>query len=209
MGTFASRLEAFVRGLSSETAAMGLFVAAFFDSSLLSLPEVNDLLLIYFGATFPENAYFYALATVLGSATGASFLYCLARWKGHSFLRRKFSHASIDKTFGLFRRFGALAVAIPAIMPPPFPFKIFVLSSGVLGLPYRRFLAAILVGRGIRYFGEAYLAIRYGERAIAYLRGNAALVFGLALVAVVVLAAGVWLSKKFSTAPAGEYRGES
>ena len=173
MDSIAEHLEETVRGLGSVAAGFGLFAVAFFDSSLLSLPEINDLLLIYFGTQFSDKAYYYALMTVLGSASGASLLYWLARWKGYGFLKRKFPDGKIDTVFRLFRRYGALAVAVPAILPPPFPFKIFVLSSGVLGLPYARFLIAILLGRSFRYFGEAFLAVRYGEVAMTYLRQNA------------------------------------
>jgi membrane protein DedA with SNARE-associated domain len=96
-------------------------------------------------------------------------------------LRRKFPKGKIDAVFGLVRRYGALAVVVPALLPPPFPFKIFVLSSGVLGLPYSRFLAAILAGRAIRYFGEAFLAVRYGALATGYLEANATKVLYAAL----------------------------
>ena len=181
-------------GLDSSTAGAGLFIAALFDSSLLSLPEVNDLLLIYFSATFPDNAYFYASMTVLGSLSGASGLYWLAWWKGHGYLQKRFPGGKIDRAFRLFERYGALAVAVPAILPPPFPFKIFVLSSGVLGLSYTRFFAAIVIGRSFRYFGTAYLAVRFGDVAIVYLRENAQFVFVAALVFVLVSVA--WLVRR-------------
>ena len=173
MDSIAEYLEQTVRGLGRVAAGFGLFVVAFFDSSLLSLPEINDVLLIYCGTQFPDKAYYYAFMTVFGSALGASLLYWLARWKGYSFLKNRFSDGKIDSVFKLFRRYGALAIAVPAILPPPFPFKIFVLSSGVLGLPYSKFLVAILLGRSFRYFGEAFLAVRYGEVAITYFRDNA------------------------------------
>jgi len=186
MESIAERLEQLVRGLGSTTAGLGLFGIAFFDSSLLSFPEINDLLLVYFGTRFSDNAYYYAAMTVFGSAAGASLLYWLARWKGHGFLKKRFTDGKIDSVFRLFRRYGVLAVAVPAVLPPPFPFKIFVLSSGVLGLPYSRFLVAIIVGRSFRYFGEAFLAVRYGEQAIAYLRESATNVIVAALVAAVI-----------------------
>jgi len=186
MESLAETLDAFVRGLSSGTAGLGLFGIAFFDSSLLSLPEINDALLLYFGARFPEKAFYYALMTMLGSVTGASLLYGLARWKGFSFLERRFSRGRLRKVFGLVRRYGAFAVLLPSILPPPFPFKIFVVSSGALGLSLPRFLAAIVVGRTVRYFGEAWLAVRYGDEALGYLHANAANV----LIGVLVLSFG-------------------
>jgi membrane protein YqaA with SNARE-associated domain len=190
MDNIADYLEESVRGLGSVAAGFGLFMVAFFDSSLLSLPEINDLLLIYFGTQVPSKAYYYALMTVLGSASGASLLYWVARWQGYGFLKKRFSDGKIDSVFRLFDRYGALAIAVPAILPPPFPFKIFVLSSGVFGVPYSRFLAAILLGRSFRYFGEAFLAVRFGEVAITFLRENATrvllgtlLVLGIGLIA--------------------------
>jgi membrane protein YqaA with SNARE-associated domain len=184
METFAATLDQAVRGLSRSTAGFGLFVVAFFDSSLLSLPEINDLLLIYFSARFPENAYFYAFMTAAGSVLGASSLYALARWKGYQLLQKKYARGRLSSVFGLVRRYGMLAVIVPAILPPPLPFKIFVLSAGALGLSLPRFLAAIAVGRLVRYFGAAILAVQYGASAGSFLRANwaAALLAGLAVV---------------------------
>jgi membrane protein YqaA with SNARE-associated domain len=186
MESVAETLDSFVRGLSSGAAGLGLFGIAFFDSSLLSLPEINDALLLYFGARFPRRAFYYALMTTLGSVSGASLLYGLARWKGFAFLEKRFPRGRLQSVFGLVRRYGAFAVLLPSILPPPFPFKIFVLSSGALGLAVPRFLAAIAVGRSVRYFGEAWLAVRYGEEALSYLHANA----GNVLIVVLVLAAG-------------------
>jgi len=185
MESLAETLDRFVRGLSSGTAGFGLFGIAFFDSSLLSLPEINDALLLYFGARFPERAFYYALMTMLGSVTGASLLYGLARWQGFSFLEKRFPKGRIQSVFGIVRRYGAFAVLLPSILPPPFPFKIFVLSSGALGLPIPRFIVAMVVGRTVRYFGEAWLAVRYGDQALGYLHANAANVLVGALVVAV------------------------
>jgi membrane protein DedA with SNARE-associated domain len=92
---------------------------------------------------------------MLGSATGCSPLYGISRWKGYSFLKNRFAEVRVDTAFRLFKRYGALAVIVPAVLPPPAPFKIFVFSAGVLGLCYSRFITAVLIGRSARYFGEA------------------------------------------------------
>lgn len=209
MESFVETLDYAIRGLSSTTAGLGLFTVAFFDSSLLSLPEVNDILLVYFGARFPENAYYYALMMVLGSASGGSLLYALARWKGYSFLEKKFPRGRIRSVFSLVSRFGVLAVIVPAVLPPPFPFKIFVLSAGVLGLRHARFLGAILIGRSFRYFGEAWLAIRYGEHALGFLQTHSKHAFAAAVV-VVTGAVGVelffaWRRRRRRTGVAGAH----
>lgn len=172
MESLSESIQELVLGLDALTAGVGLYVIAFFDSSLLSLPEINDVLLVYFGAHFPDKAYYYALMTVLGSASGCSLLYWLARWKGYAFLQRRYPEGKLQGVFKLVERYGVLTILVPAVLPPPFPFKIFVLSSGLLGLSYTRFLMAVVLGRVIRYFGEAYLAVRFGEQAIAFLEAN-------------------------------------
>jgi membrane protein YqaA with SNARE-associated domain len=179
-------LEEFVQGLGALSGGLGLFVIALFDSSLLSLPEVNDVLLVYFGTKFGSKAFYYAAMTTLGSAAGCSLLYALARWKGYSLLKQKFSDGRVETVIRLFRRYGALAVIVPAVLPPPVPFKIFVLSAGVFGLRYSRFIAAVLVGRSIRYFGEVWLARRYGEYALTFLHQNARNVIVIVLCSVAI-----------------------
>ena len=78
----------------------------------------------------------------------------------------------IDRAMELSRKYGALALIVPALLPPPAPFKIFVLLAGIARVPLWTFVVSISVGRGIRYFGEGLLALWYGERAIAWLQTN-------------------------------------
>ena len=190
MAGIAASLEEFVQGLGSVTVGLGLFAIAFLDSSLLSLPEINDVLLIYFGTKFESEAYYYATMMTLGSAAGCSLLYGLARWKGYSFLKKRFSEGRVDTVFRLFKRYGALAVIVPAVLPPPAPFKIFVLSAGVFGLRYSSFITAVSIGRSVRYFGEAWLARRYGNYALTFLHENAknlvVIVLSLAAIGIVM-----------------------
>ena len=162
------RLVTLVVGLGSVGGGVGLFVIAFCDSSFVSLPEVNDLLLVYFCMRFREQAYFYAVMAALGSAAGATVLYWLGRSHGYRFLRRRYSESRLSSALEIFHRYGALALIGPALLPPPFPFKIFMLAAGLFGFPFARFLGAVLLGRTVRYVLEAWLALRYGERAVAY-----------------------------------------
>ena len=83
----------------------------------------------------------------------------------------------------IFRRYGLLAILIPSILPPPTPFKIFVLAAGVAKVRPLHFILAIAIGRGFRYFGEGLLAVYYGDHAADFLNENAhivALVVGIA-----------------------------
>jgi len=179
--SLAANLTSVLQGLGPTGAAFALFVIGFFDSSLLSLPEVNDLLIVYFCTHFKERAYQFAIAATLGSALGCSFLYSIARWKGYAFVTSRFSGARVRRTLRWFQRFGGFALVIPAIMPPPFPFKIFVLTAGITGLPLRSFVFAILIGRGIRYGVEAYFSVLYGERALRFIEANYTYILTLVL----------------------------
>jgi uncharacterized membrane protein YdjX (TVP38/TMEM64 family) len=103
---------------------------------------------------------------------GCTTLYLAARKGGEAMLQRRFNASTIERPLRAVRRHGVLAVIVPAILPPPFPFKIFVLLAGVSSLPIGRFLAAITFGRGFRYVAEALLAYVYGEQAIQYIQEN-------------------------------------
>jgi uncharacterized membrane protein YdjX (TVP38/TMEM64 family) len=96
-------------------------------------------------------------------------LYSLGRKGGDALVRKRFHSATVDKAMAAFRRYGIMAVLIPSILPPPAPFKIFVLLAGVAGIGAWRFATAIVIGRGARYLTEGLLAVWYGERALAFI----------------------------------------
>ena len=182
----------------------GLFFIAFLDSSFLSLPEINDLLVILLVIQNKERMAYYALMATLGSIAGCLVLYYLGRKGGEALLRRKFGGPRLDRAMGLYQRYGVLAVAIPAILPPPSPFKIFVVMAGVAQLPVLQFVAAIALARGFRYFGEGWLAVRYGDQALMMLEEHGRVIsFGLAAAVVVgLIAYFVWSGRR--SAPAAE-----
>jgi membrane protein YqaA with SNARE-associated domain len=193
------RVVDWVKGFALTLGGPGLFIIAFLDSSLLSFPEVVDLLLMGLVIQHKERVLYYALLSTLGSIAGCFVLYLIARKGGEAFLRRRFAGHHIDRALGLFQKYGLLAVAVPSILPPPVPFKIFVFAAGVARVPPLEFLVAVAIGRGIRYFGEGFLALWYGEAAIAFLKENARTV-AYAL-ATLVLAAGVtwvWFRRRKS-----------
>jgi membrane protein YqaA with SNARE-associated domain len=183
MGSIVDRIRAFAMALGGP----GLFIVAFLDSSFLSLPEINDLLLIFMVTDHPSRMVFYATCATLGSIAGCLVLYFIGR-KGDEWVTRRFSAARVEKALAAFQRYGVMAVLIPSLLPPPAPFKIFVLLAGVAGISVWRFAAAIAIGRGVRYFGEGLVAVWYGERAIAYIEANGR---RLSLILVGVLALGL------------------
>ena len=178
-----------IREWAAEFGGLGLFVVAALDSSFLSFPQVNDLLIIYLSTKSPAMMPYYAGMTTLGSLLGCFVLYGFARRGGEVFLRKRFSGERVERGLALYQRHGLLAVVVPSLLPPPTPFKLFVLLAGAAQVSPWKFGAAIAIGRGIRYFGQGYLAVLYGEAAVELVREHGTVV-GIAL-AITALAAGI------------------
>jgi membrane protein YqaA with SNARE-associated domain len=168
MAGITARLEAFALGVGGP----GLFIIAFLDSSFLSFPEINDFLIVLMVIRYPDRMIYYASMATLGSIAGCLALYFVGRKGGQALLRKRFSGGNIEWGMTLMRKYGAMALLVPALLPPPAPFKIFVLLGGVANIPVRTFVLAIAVGRGVRYFGEGILALLWGEQAIDFIREN-------------------------------------
>ncbi len=193
MGRLVEWAQAFALGLGGP----GLFFIAFLDSSFLSLPEINDLLLVWMVTRHKSRMVYYATCSTLGSIAGCLVLYYVGR-KGDQWVTRRFSQARIERTMAAFQRYGVMAVLIPSLLPPPAPFKIFVLLAGIAGVRMPRFVAAIASGRGLRYFTEGLLAIWYGDRAMEFIRDNGPTV-ALAVVGLLVAGlAGYLVSRRMS-----------
>src|ERR1700694_948265 len=155
-----SRFVDWIRSVALALGAPGLFLVAFLDSSFLSLPEINDLLLIWMVTRHKGRIVFYAAGSMLGSIAGCFVLYYLGRKGGDALVRKRFGHERVERALAAIRRHGVMAVLIPSFLPPPAPFKIFVLLAGVAGVGVGRFSVAIAIGRGARYFAEGLLALR-------------------------------------------------
>ena len=167
-----SRLLAWVQGLAVALGGPGLCLIAFLDSSFLSFPEVTDVLIVVLVAKHPERFLWYTALPTIGSIAGCYALYLVARRGGEAFMRKRFRERHVDRAFALFRDYGVLTVAVSAILPPPVPFKVFVLAAGAAGVRPLDFLIAATLGRGVRYFGEGALALWYGEWALQFLNAN-------------------------------------
>lgn len=158
------KIAAFAGGLG----APGLFLISFLDSSVLTFPVINDLLLIELSIQHPARMPLYAAMAALGSLLGCVLLFFLARKGGVALYRRKAGARGEAIRYWVERNgFGGVLVA--ALLPPPTPFKFFVLAAGVFEVPLASFASAIALARAFRYFGIGYLAVRYGADAIPYL----------------------------------------
>jgi membrane protein YqaA with SNARE-associated domain len=160
---------AWIQAIALTLGGPGLLLIAFLDSSFLSLPQINDLLLVWMVTKNPHLMPYYATMSVVGSIAGCVVMYFVGLKGGQALLRRRFSEATLSRNLGLFQRYGVLAVLVPSLLPPPAPFKVFVILAGVARIPLFKFCLAIGIGRGIRYFGEGLLAVWYGDQAMAYI----------------------------------------
>jgi membrane protein YqaA with SNARE-associated domain len=145
--------------------APGVFVAAFLDSSFLSLPEITDLVVVTAAASNAQRGWLYAAASTLGSVAGCVALWWVG-WRGEeALLEQRFGVHRVARARAAFHRWDLFALAIPALLPPPMPFKLFVIAAGVFEFPLGRFILTLLVARGLRYAVWALVGIRYGAEA--------------------------------------------
>jgi len=187
------RFLAWIQGVAVAMGGPGLLIIGFLDSSFLSFPEVNDLLIVGMVMRHPHRLVYYVLMATIGSTLGCLTLYFIARKGGETFLRKRFKEHHVDRGLKLFQKYGLLVLIVPALLPPPAPFKIFVLMAGVAAIPVWQFVTAIAVARLVRYGGEGLLAVWYGERAFAYLHENAKPI-GLSLAGVALVVGVAWIA---------------
>jgi len=159
-----------IRDWATDLGGVGLFLMAALDSSFLSFPQVNDIIIVYLSTKTPALMPYYAGMSTAGSLLGATALYALGRRGDGTFLRRRFKADLIDRLRRLYARFGLLTLLVMALLPPPTPFKLLVLLAGASGLSPWRFVLAVGLGRAVRYFGTGYLAVLYGEQALDLLQ---------------------------------------
>ena len=151
--------------------AFGLFAIALLDSALIPLPGGPDAVMLLLSAQNPARMPLYALGATAGSVMGCVILYYISRRAGRRALD-KFPPQKQARVKELVDRYDVLSVLVASVLPPPFPFKLFVITAGVFRLSLMRFAAAVAVGRAFRFFLEGFLAVRYGEQAREVLAQN-------------------------------------
>jgi membrane protein YqaA with SNARE-associated domain len=167
---------------------------------VLPLPGITDILLVVMVTRTPGAMVWYVLMTVAGSVAGCLVLHYLGRKGGEAFVKKRFTGDTIEGAMRALQRNGVMAVLIPCLLPPPAPFKIFILLAGVVGISAVRLATAIAIGRGIRYLALGFLAVKYGDQATAYMREHGTVV-SIAVAALLAVGFGaflLWNSRKSS-----------
>ena len=189
-----------VYGLALSLGGPGLFVVAFLDSSFISLPQINDLLVVLMVVRNKSLMPYYAAMATAGSVVGCYVLYLIAERGGEAFLAKRLKAGHTERALALYRRRGVLALMVPAILPPPAPFKLFVLMAGVAEIRPLTFVASIAVARGLRYLVLGALAVRYGDAALELMRTRGGEVAIWVAVLIVAAAFGWWLFRRLTSA---------
>jgi membrane protein YqaA with SNARE-associated domain len=187
LGLFlASKLWNWIRHLGGP----GLLLLGLADNSIIPMPGSMDVLTIWFAVHHHRQWFYYAAMATLGSVIGGYVTYRLARKGGKETLERRLGRRSTDAFYKRFEHWGFWAVAVPALLPPPFPIVPFLLVAGAMQYSRRKFLAALAVGRGLRYGILAYLGVLYGRQFLRffnkYTKPTMYVLIGLALVAGIV-----------------------
>ena len=144
----------------------GVILLGLADNSLIPLPGSTDIVTILLAAHRPDLWVYYAIMATAGAVLGGYLTYRMARKGGKETLEKRFSKKRTAKVYAIFERWGFASVAIPAILPPPFPITPMLLAAGGMQYPTRKFLAALAVGRGIRFAILAYLGAHYGRHIV-------------------------------------------
>ncbi len=198
---FFQRLAQTTQSVLLPLGGWGLFAAGALDSSFLSFAGGVDLWLVSQSTMLPARMPLYALAATSGSLVGCSTLYFTIRKGKETLLERKRSAARFGRVRHYVEKYGAWSLLVVSLLPPPAPFKLFVATSGLLKLPYAKFIAALAVGRSVRYFAEGFLAVRYGQQVWAWMLRSGPVLIGIVL----TMAAVLFLMRKLrSKAPVAE-----
>lgn len=182
----------------------GLLAIAFLDSVMIPMPGGVDAVLLVLSATRPSWVLVYVAAATIGSTAGCVVLYYISRRAGHRALRR-FSESKQKRVKDLIDKYDVLSVLVASLLPPPFPFKLFVVSAGVFRLNPVRLALAVAGGRVFRYLLLGYLAARYGEHAKEILsRYYPVIGLGLALLIVIFFVAKNLIKRNAAPAPVSD-----
>jgi len=188
----ARQLGHFIVHVPIYVAGPAMILIGALDSSLLSLPEVNDYLVVARCYAHPRAVLFFPMFAAVGSVLGCLLLYSILSRGGRAVLHRKFRPEHIERVERAYARFGILALAVPALLPPPLPFKIFVATAGALQFPRRKFILTILAARSLRYYAEGTLAVFYGERVLRFSKDNGLIIIS-SVAAVLLVALVIYL----------------
>jgi len=190
---FLIRYKAWIFGLLAHLSGwQAMFLIAFIDASFFGIPI--DAAVVYYVSAAPQHLYLYSVMAALGSALGSSVPYLIGYLGGETLVEKKLGRQRFARVHAMSEEYGDLALIIPALLPPGFPFKACVLIAGVTEMSFPHFLLAIFAGRVLRFFILGTLVIVYGPKIVGFLVTSfkhhivLALLVTAALIALMVMA---------------------
>ena len=179
----------------------GVFIMAALDGAGLPLPGAVDAVLISYAYVHPGAVWLFVVLAACGSALGSLVLYMIGYWGGEVLIERRMSPEKFQKIRNDFDRHPFIAIAIPALMPPPFPLKVLVLAAGAFEMKWTEFLAAIAAARLVRFSALALFTIKFGPTAVKAFQRSIrshpfALLAGIAVVVIIILLILGWRRRR-------------
>ncbi len=162
-----AKWSALILSLLAPLGAWGVLGFAAVDAALLGMPL--DAIVAGYAWHNPHKFLLYALMAATGSALGSIVIYLIGYKGGEVFLVKRIGRGRFDKIRSSFERHEFWAIMLPSMLPPPTPFKLFVLSAGVAEMRFSRFLSAIFFGRFFRFALESLIVIRYGPEIWSFI----------------------------------------
>jgi membrane protein YqaA with SNARE-associated domain len=182
--------------------AWGVFILATIDSAAIPIPL--DALVAGYVYSNPHLAWLYCIAGAVGSAVGCLVPYGLGRAGGELFLLKRISEARLQRIRDRFEKQEFVALMVPAMLPPPTPFKLFVFSAGVFEMRLPAFLLAIVSGRLIRFSVLSVLTVIFGPQIVTEAKFLLRNHLGFTILAIVVAIAAAYLVFRLMLAPITE-----
>lgn len=141
-----------------------ILIIAMLDAAAFGIPM--DPLVAYYVHRDPNRFFLYTVLAAAGSAIGSLVPYAIGYKGGEALLIKRIGEAKFRRIHGLSEKYGDLALIVPAMMPPPTPFKLFVFSAGVAEMSWPHFMLAIFAGRVARFFILSALTIQFGPQIV-------------------------------------------
>ena len=152
---------------------LSVVILAALDSTIFfSLPFGIDAAVVLLAARHGALAWTVPLLATAGSLAGAALSFWMGRAAGDEGLARFVSRRRLEGVRRRTRETGAIALAVLDLIPPPFPFTLFVLAAGALDVRPSRFFITLTLCRLVRFGGEAILAVAYGPRILAWIESD-------------------------------------
>ena len=193
---FFVRYKAWIMALLAPLGGVwAVFIIGLIDAAIFGIPL--DPVIIFYVATNPRRALLFCLMAALGSALGSTVPYLVGYKGGEALVIKKVGPERFARMHAQTEKYGDLALIIPCLMPPGFPFKLFVLMAGVTEMRYLHFLLSIFVGRLLRFVSLSLLIIAYGPKIVSFLGASFHQHRNLSLAVVAVSAAAFYLAVRY------------